>query len=304
MIENHSSASAQIARVPVIVWAGPVFVLVWSTGFIVARYGMPYTDPMTFLTMRFAGVLVVMIPLAWLWKVQWPSGRQMGHIALAGLMMHVGYLGGVWTAIKMGMPAGLSALIVGLQPVLTAVLAARLAEHVSKRQWMGLLLGLTGVAIVLGDKIELDGVTWVSTAFCFMALLAMTSGTLYQKRFCPKFDFRAGSVVQYGASGVVTASLMLLLEPVHVDWNLQVVAALVWSVLPLSIGAMSLWFLLLQRGQATRVSSLMYLTPPTTAIMAWFLLGEALTLWVMLGTAVTVIGVWLVTHGRREQPSR
>src|SRR5690554_7681433 len=152
-----------------IVWAGPVFVLVWSTGFIVARYGMPYTDPMTFLTMRFAGVLAIMIPLAMWWKVQWPARRQTGHIAVSGLLMHVGYLGGVWTAIQMGMPAGLSALIVGLQPVLTAILAARLSEHVSRRQWLGLMFGLAGVAIVLSDKIVLDGVTWLSTFYCFVA---------------------------------------------------------------------------------------------------------------------------------------
>lgn len=298
MNDNHSFLSAA-RQIPMIVWAGPVFVLVWSTGFIVARYGMPYTDPMTFLTMRFAGVLAIMIPLAMWWKVQWPARRQTGHIAVSGLLMHVGYLGGVWTAIKMGMPAGLSALIVGLQPVLTAILAARLSEHVSRRQWLGLLLGLGGVAIVLSDKVVLEGVTWMSTFYCFLALLSMTAGTLYQKRFCPMFDLRAGSMIQYGASAVVTGLLMVLFEPMQVDWNVELVAALAWSVLALSIGAMSLWFVLLRRGEATRVSSLMYLTPPTTAIMAWFLFGEALTLWVVLGTAVTVTGVWLVTQIRR-----
>lgn len=299
MSENHSFPGAT-RHMPMIVWAGPVFVLVWSTGFIVARYGMPYTDPMTFLTMRFAGVLAIMIPLAMWWKVQWPVQRQIGHIAIAGLLMHVGYLGGVWTAIKMGMPAGLSALIVGLQPVLTAILAARLSEHVSRRQWLGLVFGLAGVAIVLADKIVLDGVTWLSTFYCFIALLSMTAGTLYQKRFCPVFDLRAGSMIQYGASGLVTGLLMLLFEPMQVDWNFELVAAWAWSVLPLSIGAMSLWFVLLRRGEATRVSSLMYLTPPTTAIMAWFLFGEALTFWVILGTAVTVTGVWLVTQSRSK----
>lgn len=281
-------------------WAGPVFVLVWSTGFIVARYGMPYTDPMTFLTMRFGGVLLIMVPLAMWWKVKWPSTQQTLHIAIAGLLMHVGYLGGVWTAIKLGMPAGLSALIVGLQPVLTAVLAARVAEHVSTRQWIGLCLGLLGVAVVLSDKIALDGVTWLSTSLCFVALVTFTAGTLYQKRFCPVFDLRAASMIQYGASGAVTAVLMLLFEPVQVQWNAQVVGALLWSILPLSIGAMSLWFVLLRSGAATRVSSLMYLTPPTTAIMAWLLFGEALTFWVVLGTAVTVTGVWLVTQTRQR----
>ncbi len=288
-----------VRRFPVLLWAGPVFVLVWSTGFIVARYGMPYTDPMTFLTMRFAGVLVIMVPLAIWWRVKWPTVSQMMHIAIAGLLMHVGYLGGVWTAIKLGMPAGLSALIVGLQPVLTAVLVASVSEHVSKRQWSGLCLGLLGVVIVLSDKMALDGVTGLSTVLCFVALVSFTAGTLYQKRFCPLFDLRAASMIQYGASGVVTGVLMLLFEPMQVQWSAQVVGALLWSILPLSIGAMSLWFVLLRNGAATRVSSLMYLTPPTTAVMAWLLFGEALTFWVILGTVVTVAGVWLVTQTRR-----
>ena len=270
--------------------------LVWSTGFIVARYAMPYTDPMTFLTMRFLGVLVVMAPFIVWWKITWPNWRTSGHIAVAGLLLHMGYLGGVWTAIKMGIPAGLSALIVGLQPVLTAFLAAMVAERVSPRQWIGLILGFSGVAIVLAQKLGFEGVTFAGVALCLMALLSFTLGTLYQKRFCPMFDLRAGSVIQYAASGVVSALLMLWLEPMEVIWSVPLLGALVWSILPLSIGAMSLWFLLLRHGAATRVSSLMYLTPPTTAILAWWLFGEIITVWIALGTLVTVSGVWLVTH--------
>ena len=270
--------------------------LVWSTGFIVARYAMPYTDPMTFLTMRFLGVLVVMAPFIVWWKITWPNWRTSGHIAVAGLLLHMGYLGGVWTAIKMGIPAGLSALIVGLQPVLTAFLAAMVAERVSPRQWMGLILGFSGVAIVLAQKLGFEGVTFAGVALCLMALLSFTLGTLYQKRFCPMFDLRAGSVIQYAASGVISALLMLWLEPMEVIWSVPLVGALVWSILPLSIGAMSLWFLLLRHGAATRVSSLMYLTPPTTAILAWWLFAELITVWIALGTLVTVSGVWLVTH--------
>jgi drug/metabolite transporter (DMT)-like permease len=279
-------------------WVGPVFVLVWSTGFIVARYGMPYTDPMTFLTMRFVGVLAIMLPLAALWRATWPSWQTSAHISVAGLLMHVGYLGGVWSAIKLGMPAGLSALIVGLQPVLTAFLAARVAEQVSMRQWAGLIFGFSGVGIVLAEKIGFDGVTVAGIVFCVLALLSFTFGTLYQKRFCPMFDIRAGTMIQYAASAIVTAILMLAFEPMQVQWSAELIGALLWSMLPLSIGAMSLWFLLLRHGAATRVSSLMYLTPPTVAIMAWFLFGEALTGLVALGTLVTVIGVWLVTRGK------
>jgi drug/metabolite transporter (DMT)-like permease len=279
-----------------LIWIGPFFVLLWSTGFIVARYGMPYTDPMTFLTMRFVGVLLLLLPLAIWWRMHWPTWRTSGHIAVAGLLLHLGYLGGVWTAIKLGMPAGLTALIVGLQPVLTAFLAARVAEQVSVRQWGGLLLGLGGVAIVLAEKLGFQGVTFAGTMLCVIALLSFTGGTLYQKKFCPMFDLRAGTVIQYAASGVVTAILMLAFEPIEVQWTVPLIGALLWSILPLSIGAMSLWFVLLRQGAATRVSSLMYLTPPTVAVLAWWLFGEALTVWVMLGIAVTVCGVWLVTR--------
>ncbi len=277
-------------------WVGPFFVLLWSTGFIVARYGMPYTDPMTFLSMRFAGVLLLLLPLSLFWRMQWPTWRLSSHIAVAGLLLHFGYLGGVWTAIKLGMPAGLTALIVGLQPVLTAFLAARVAEQVSAKQWAGLFLGLAGVAIVLAQKLGFAGVTLIGLLLAVTALISFTAGTLYQKRFCPMFDLRAGTVIQYAASGAATAILMLLFEPIQVQWTWPLVGALLWSILPLSIGAMSLWFILLRQGAATRVSSLMYLTPPTVAIMAWWLFGEALTLWVMTGTLVTVAGVWLVTR--------
>lgn len=281
-----------------IAWVGPLFVLVWSTGFIVAKYGMPYTDPMTFLTMRFVGVLAVMVPLSLWWRPTWPNARSVAHIAVAGLLMHVGYLGGVWTAIKLGMPAGPTALIVGLQPVLTAFLAARLAEKVSARQWAGLIFGFSGVAIVLADKLEFAGVSVWGVVLCFIALVSFTAGTIYQKRFCPMFDLRAGTMIQYAASAVVTAVLMMAFEPMTVQWTAELIGALVWSVLFLSIGAMSLWIVLLRQGAATRVSSLIYLTPPTVSVMAWILFDERLSLWVALGTIVTVMGVWLVTRSK------
>jgi drug/metabolite transporter (DMT)-like permease len=298
--QSDAKSPGWVQRVPTlsIAWVGPIFVLVWSTGFIVAKYGMPYTDPMTFLTMRFAGVLAIMAPLVLWWRPTWPKSIDAWHIAVAGLLMHVGYLGGVWTAIKLGIPAGLAALIVGLQPVLTAFLAARVAEKVSSRQWAGLVFGFTGVAIVLSDKIGFQGVTFWGVFLCFIALLSFTAGTLYQKRFCPMFDLRAGTLIQYGACVIASGLLMWLFEPIEVQWSPELIGALLWSVLFLSIGAMSLWFVLLRQGAATRVSSLIYLTPPTVAVMAWILFDEALTLWVALGTLVTVIGVWLVTRTR------
>lgn len=281
-------------------WIGPVFILVWSTGFIVAKYGMPYTDPMTFLSMRFAGALILLIPVALISQSVWPSRRQTLHIVVAGLLLQMAYLSGIWEAVKHGMPAGLAALIVGLQPVLTAVFAARVAEKVTARQWLGLVCGLAGVAIVLSDKISVEGVSLLTLSFTFMSLFAFTAGTLYQKRFCPVFDLRSGTIIQYGVSGIASVFLMLLFEPMHVQWSVPLIGALLWSIGPISVGAMSLWFILLRSGAATQVSSLLYLTPPTTAIMAWILFDELLTPTVMIGTVVTVTGVWLVTRSNRR----
>jgi drug/metabolite transporter (DMT)-like permease len=277
---------------------GPIFIFLWSTGFIVARYGMPYTDPMTFLSMRFAGVLLILIPTVLIFKSTWPTSKNMSHIVMAGLLMQFAYLSGIWVAVKHGMPAGLASLIIGLQPVLTAVLAAGISEKVSTRQWLGLALGLIGVGIVLSDKISVAGVTLFTLGFTLMSLLAFTAGTLYQKKFCPVFDLRAGTLIQYGASGVASVVLMLLFEPMQVQWSIPLVGALLWSIGPISLGAMTLWFILLRNGAAIKVSSLLYLTPPTTAIMAWVLFDELLTPMIILGTAVTVAGVYLVTRAR------
>jgi drug/metabolite transporter (DMT)-like permease len=281
-------------------WIAPTFIFLWSTGFIIAKYGMPYTDPLTFLSMRFVGVLIILIPATFIFKSIWPAPRQMGHIVVAGLLMQFVYLSGIWEAVKHGMPAGLAALIIGLQPVLTAVCAAGIAEKVSHRQWLGLALGLVGVGIVLSDKISVAGVTLFTLGFTLISLLAFTAGTLYQKKFCPVFDLRTGTIIQYGASAVVSIILMFWLEPMKVQWSIPMVSALLWSIGPISLGAMTLWFVLLRSGAATKASSLLYLTPPTTAIMAWVLFDELLTPTIMMGTAVTVAGVYLVTRTRRS----
>lgn len=281
-------------------WIGPAFILLWSTGFIVAKYGMPYTDPMTFLSMRFAGVLIILLPAAFIFKSVWPHPRLLGHIVVAGLLLQFAYLSGIWEAVKHGMPAGLAALIVGLQPILTAIFAAGISEKVSSRQWVGLALGLIGVAVVLSDKLSVAGVSPLTLGFTFMSLFAFTAGTLYQKKFCPVFDLRTGTIIQYAISGVVSVILMLLFEPMHVTWSVPLIGALLWSIGPISVGAMTLWFVLLRSGAATQVSSLLYLTPPTTAIMAWILFDELLTPTIMVGISITVLGVWLVTRVKRK----
>jgi drug/metabolite transporter (DMT)-like permease len=276
----------------------PFFVLLWSTGFIVARYGMPYSEPATFTALRFLGVLVVMAPVVLASRITWPSPRQRMHIAVSGILFQAVYLYGVWAAVRLGMGAGLAALIVGLQPLLTAVAAPLLGERTSARQWLGLGIGFMGVALVVWDRLHLTGLPVASLLLCSVSLLAITGGTLYQKRFCPNFDLRAGSLLQFSASLLVMLPIVFLTETRDISWTLPMSAALAWSVLALSIGATSLLFVLLRRGGATQVSSLMYLTPATTAVLAWLLFGEPLTPLMVTGMIVTAIGVASVVAGR------
>lgn len=274
------------------------FVLIWSTGFIVAKFGLPYAPPLTFLSLRFIGVLLFLLPLVVLLRAPWPVGS-MRHIAMAGILVQAGYLAGVWCAIKLGMPAGLSALIVGMQPVLTAFAAPLIGEKVRGRQWIGLVLGLCGVALVVANKITLTGLTWHSIALCVMALLSITVGTMYQKRYCSQFDLRTGTIIQFAASSVVVVPLAIWLEDFSpalqtVQWTPNFVAALLWSILALSIGSIFLLFTLIRKRAATQVTSLLYLTPPTTALMAWLAFGEVFSVSGMLGMLLAVIGVAFV----------
>lgn len=274
------------------------FVLIWSTGFIVAKFGLPYAPPLTFLTLRFIGVLVILFPLVLLLRAQWPVGS-MRHIAVAGILVQAGYLAGVWCAIKLGMPAGLSALIVGMQPVLTAFAAPLIGEKVRGRQWIGLIFGLCGVALVVANKITLIGLTWQSIALCVMALLSITIGTMYQKRYCPHFDLRTGTIIQFAASGVVVLPLAIWLEDFSpalqtVQWTPNFIGALLWAILALSIGSIFLLFTLIRKSAATQVTSLLYLTPPTTALMAWAAFGEVFSLIGLAGMLLAVIGVVFV----------
>jgi drug/metabolite transporter (DMT)-like permease len=274
------------------------FVLLWSTGFIVAKFGLPYAPPLTFLILRCGMAVLVLMPVVLVSRAPWPRGR-IGHMAVAGLLMQAGYLGGVWAAIKLGMPAGLSALIVGMQPILTAFAAPLIGERVRPRQWLGLALGLSGVALVVYAKISLAGLAPQAIALCLLALVSITIGTLYQRRFCPSFDLRTGTVIQFAATVVALLPLAMLLEGfdlalTQVQWNARFVGALLWSVFALSIGAIFLLFKLISRNEATQVTSLLYLTPPTTAIMAWFMFGEALSPAGVLGMLVAVTGVAFV----------
>jgi drug/metabolite transporter (DMT)-like permease len=272
----------------------PIFVLIWSTGFVIARLAMPYVEPATFLFWRFSGVLAAMAALSLIWRITWPSWSQIKHITVAGILLQFGYLLGVWFAVRLGMTAGLVAIIVGLQPILTAWFAAWVSEKVTPRQWLGLCFGFTGVALVVMEKIGFTHIPLASYVLAFLALLAITFGTLYQKKFCPVFDLRAGSSIQFGVSAVLCFFCMYYFESGVMVWNASVIGALLWAIFPLSIGSISLLFMMIRKGAATKVTSLLYLTPPTTALMAWFLFGEPFTAMMALGLGLTMTGVVLV----------
>ena len=282
-----------------------VFVVLWSTGFIVARYGMPHAPPMKFLALRYCLSVFAFLVWALLSGARWPRERvQFGHLAVTGILMHAGYLGGVWAALKAGMGAGLAALLVGLQPVLTAIWVSMRGGEVARRQWIGLALGLAGLVLVVWQKLGVGEVNARNLLFELVALVAITGGTLYQKRFVVPCDVRTANLVQLAAAFVVTLPLALL-ETEGMRWtladgavNTHLVGAVAWSVLGLTLGGSSLLYLLIQRGAATTVSSLMYLVPPTTALMAWVLFGEPITVAIVAGMALTAVGVSLVVRQR------
>lgn len=275
-----------------------LFVFLWSTGFIGAKYGLPYAEPLSFLLIRYALVVLLMTLAAWVTRARWPVDlRAWVHLAIAGCLIHGVYLGGVFVSISQGLPAGIVSLIVGLQPLLTAMLATLvLNEAVCGRQWLGLVLGILGTGMVLAGR--MDG------SFALMelapvlpalgALLGITLGTLYQKRFCPHFDWRTGTVVQFSAAAALTLPVALVFEGFRVDFTGEFVFALGWLVLVLSLGAISLLNYLIRSGSAVNVASLFYLVPPVTALIAWGLFGETLSMMSLIGLFVAVTGVALV----------
>ena len=283
-----------------------VFVLIWSTGFIVARYGMPHAPPMSFLAVRYALSILCFLPWIWVVGVKWPtSRRQWLHLSVTGVLIHAGYLGGVWAAVKAGMGSGLAALIVGIQPVLTAVWLSAMGGadgRVSRRQWVGLLLGFVGLVLVVSRKFGTGGTggvgdqaDWINLPFAVVALFSITAGTLYQKRFLRACDVRSANTVQLIAALLVTLPLALL-EMESMRWNAELAGAMAWSVLGLTLGGSSLLYLLIQRGAAAKVTSLMYLVPPCTALLAWMLFREPINAFTVAGIALTALGVSLVVR--------
>jgi drug/metabolite transporter (DMT)-like permease len=277
-----------------------LFVVLWSSGFIGAKYGLPYAEPLTFLLWRFVLVASIMTAVTLLWRAPWP-GSVIGttHIAVSGLLMHAGYLSGVFGAIHHGVSAGEVALIAGLQPVLTAVAAGPLlGERISARQWSGFVLGLAGVALVVQHRLALRA-DFAGYMLAFMALASITAGTLYQKRFCAHMDLRSGAVIQFAVSAVVVGMLAPFLETMEIRWSGEFVFALAWLVLVLSLGAITLLYLLIRCGDAARVTSLFYLVPPVTALMGFVFFDERLPLLAASGMALTVFAVALVVTRQR-----
>jgi drug/metabolite transporter (DMT)-like permease len=272
-----------------------IFVLLWSTGFIGAKFGIPHADPLTFLLIRYVCVLALMLPLAWMARAPWPSdARAVFHLAVTGVLIHGVYLGGVFVSLADGLPAGIASLLVGMQPLLTAFLAAfLLKERVRPLQWLGLALGLAGSAIVLSGRLHATGAV-SGVAAALLALFGITVGTLYQKRFCPHFDWRSGASVQFLAALIATLPVALLTERLRVDWTGEFLFALAWIVLVLSVGAIGLLNHLIRTGPAVHVASLFYLVPPSTALIAWFVFGETFTLLQTLGLIAAITGVALV----------
>ncbi len=282
-----------------------VFVFLWSTGFIGAKLGLPSAEPMTFLALRFSLVSACLLAFVLIVRAPWPqSWAAAGHIAIVGLLLHGVYLGGVFASIDLGVEAGVSALIVGVQPLLTAVAAGPvLGERVTPRQWLGLLLGFLGVTLVVWQKLALGLGTPLGMSLSVLALFGITAGTLYQKRFCSEMPLRSGNAIQFAAATLATGLLAFGFESRIIDWTPEFVFAMAWLVIVLSFGAVSLLIILIRRGAASRVASLFYLVPPSTAILAWLIFDERFGPLALAGMALVVLGVALVNlTPRRATP--
>jgi len=287
-IEKHAAMAAPA-----------VFVFLWSTGFVVTKYALASAEPLTYLALRMAIVVVILAAVVAIFRPKMPNLMGVVHSAVAGLLVHGFYLGGTAIAIYHSVPVGLSALIPGLQPILTSTLASRwLGERVTPVQWAGLVLGLTGVLLVLHNR-QISGAVgwgWFATG---IALLSITFGALYQKRYCTQIDWRSGNLVQFVAVTLLFTAGAFLFEDRTVRWNAEFVAALLWLSIVLSIGSIGVLYWLLRRSAATQVASLFYLVPAVTALMAYVLFDERLEWIAIVGVVACAAAVLLVNKGKR-----
>ncbi|MEY4062201.1 MAG: hypothetical protein RL602_832 [Actinomycetota bacterium] len=272
-----------------------VFVLLWSTGFVGAKYGLPYADPFIFLAIRVLLASLLLFIVAQLMSMQIRIGREaITRSFLIGFFLHACYLGGVFYSISQGLPAGVAAVVTSLQPVLVSLIAIKvLGEKLRAKQVIGLFLGLVGVLLVLGPTFD-SQISWTAVAAIVIALIGSTTATLLQKRVGADIPLLAGTAYQYLFSGAVLALLAVGTGQMSITWNAQFIGAFIWLLLVLSVGAILLLLWLLNTGSAASVSSLFYLVPPATAIEAFFLFGEKVNTQGLLGIGVTALGVWLV----------
>lgn len=290
---------------PVLAW---FFVLVWGSGYLATKTGLQYAPPFTFLALRFAVGLLLLAPLVWWWQrrepLRWPGTPALwGHVIVAGLLMHAANLGSSHYAQYLGMSAGVTALILAVQPLVTAFIAATLlGERLRAAQWLGVLVGLAGVVLVVWHKIDVRAVTPGALAAVLAALTAITAGTLYQRHFCPTVDLRAASVVQFAATFAALAPLALAVEGAPVRWAWPLAASIGFLVVFASILAVNALHTLMRRGEATRVTSLLYLTPIIAVVLEWAMFAVVPTPLTVAGIVVTCAGVALVAWqpgGRR-----
>src|ERR1700739_3976338 len=295
MTSDSSNSSVTPIEHLTIVAAPGLFVILWASGFIGAKLGLPYAQPLTFLFLRMFGAVLLLGTIVLVARPKWPNRDGILDSCAIGVFMHALYLGGVYISIANGLPAALSALIVGLQPLLTSTIANRLlGERVVARQWGGLLLGIAGVYLVVQDKATTGGATPLAWAASLVALLSITFGTIYQKRFGSGIDWRPGMLIQYAAAGILFGLGAVAFETRIVHWTPEFLFALCWLVIVLSFGAIWLLYFLISRAAATRGVSLFYLTPPVTALMAWALFNERLAIGALVGMVFCVLGVFLV----------
>jgi drug/metabolite transporter (DMT)-like permease len=282
--------------------ASASFVVIWATGFIVARLSAPHVEPLTFLTVRFGIAGLVLAVLAMLFRAHWPNRSAALKAVIAGMMLHGGYLGACYWAIAQGLPAGIAALIAGLQPILTAIFAGKLlGERITGRHWLGLAVALAGVALVLAPKLDLAsarGITPVTVLVMIFSTISITFGSIYQKRHVTHVDLLAGITWQYAGGFAVVALGALLSENFRFDQTAEAWIALGWSVIVLSIGAILLFMALIRHGDVSRVSALIFLVPAVAALMAWLLFDERLTLVQIAGMLVCAMGVLIVTRDK------
>jgi drug/metabolite transporter (DMT)-like permease len=282
-----------------------LFVFLWSTGWIAARAVAPYADALTFLSVRYTLAALALAIIALIWRAPWPrTGRDIGHALVAGVLIHAIYLGGVWWAVGHGVPAGISGVIAASQPILTALLApALIGERITARQWAGFMIGFFGILLVLQPKLaSLQASELQPIVFALIVngigMISVTLGTFYQKKYLPTADLRTSTCVQYIGAAVATVPVALMTENMRLEWNLQTIATMTWSVIALSICSVALLFLLIRNGAVSHAATLIYLVPPAVAFIAWVLFGEQLVMIQILGMAITAGGVALAV-GRK-----